>query len=139
MKSMHILMLALVMFLGSVNTLVLADGPDPLFVNMTSDDAHRASMAIGFSKAQQGRGHPVTVFLNDKGVLVGSKANAGKYAEQQKNLSDIMGNGGVVIMCPMCMQHYGVKQTDLLPGIQVGNPELTGNALFKDDTKTLSW
>jgi len=139
MKYLQPLMLVLAFLLGGINTLVLADGPDPLFVNMTSDDAHRAKMAIGFSKAQQGRGHPVTVFLNDKGVLVGSKENAAKYADQQKTLSEIMSNGGAVIMCPMCMQHYGVKQADLLPGIQIGNPELTGNALFKDDTKTLTW
>jgi hypothetical protein len=26
-----------------------------------------------------------------------------------------------------------------LPGIQVGKPELTGAALFKDGTKTMSW
>ncbi len=37
------------------------------------------------------------------------------------------------------MKHYGVETTDLLPGIQVGKPELTGSALFKDGTKTMSW
>jgi len=39
----------------------------------------------------------------------------------------------------MCMKHYGVKEADLLPGIKVGNPEVTGGALFKDNTKTLTW
>jgi hypothetical protein len=37
------------------------------------------------------------------------------------------------------MKHYGVKAADLLPGLKVGNPELTGSLLFKDDTRTLTW
>lgn len=116
-----------------------AGANDPLFINMTSDDDHRATMAIGFGVKQQALGHPLTIFLNDKGVFVGSKAHSGKYAEQQKALADAMTKGGTVIACPLCMKHYGVKETDLLPGIQVGKPELTGGALFKDNTKTLTW
>jgi len=37
------------------------------------------------------------------------------------------------------MQHYGVAATDLLPGLKTGNPELTGSALFADNTETLTW
>jgi hypothetical protein len=44
-----------------------------------------------------------------------------------------------VIACPMCMKEYGVKDADLLPGIKVGSPEIVGDALFKNDTKTLTW
>ena len=106
---------------------------------MTTDEAHRASMAISFGKAQMERGHPLTVFLNDKGVFVGAKAHAAKYGEHQKVLGELMGKGATVIACPMCMKHYGIETADLLPGIQVGKPELTGGALFKDDTKTMSW
>lgn len=116
-----------------------AGANDPLFINMTSDDGHRATMAIGFGAKQHALGHALTLFLNDKGVLVGSKANAGKYAEQQKAIADILARGGAVIACPLCMKHYGVKEGDLLPGIKVGNPELTGAALFKDNGKTLTW
>jgi sulfur relay (sulfurtransferase) complex TusBCD TusD component (DsrE family) len=96
-------------------------------------------MAITFGKHQLERGHPLTIFLNDKGVFVGSKAQASKYTDHQKALSELMSKGATVIACPMCMEHYGVKETDLLPGIKVGKPELTGGALFKDDTKTLTW
>jgi hypothetical protein len=38
----------------------------------------------------------------------------------------------------MYMNHYGIKEADLLPGLKVGDPELTGGAIFKDNTKTLS-
>jgi sulfur relay (sulfurtransferase) complex TusBCD TusD component (DsrE family) len=118
---------------------VLAGNNDPLFVNMTSDQEHRTSMAIGFSKAQFERGHPVTIFLNDRGVLVGSKANADKYQEQQASLKSIIKNGGVVFACPSCMKQYGVTASDLLEGIQVSTPELTGKALYQENTQTLSW
>jgi hypothetical protein len=37
------------------------------------------------------------------------------------------------------MQHYGVNEADLLPGILVSNPDAIGGALFKADTKTLTW
>lgn len=117
----------------------LADNDDPLFVNMTSDDAHRAKMAIGFARKQQERKHPVTVFLNDKGVLVGAKSKASAFGEHQAMLAAIIKDGGNVVVCPMCMEHHGLKKEDLVEGAQVGNPELTGKLLFKDDTKTLTW
>jgi predicted peroxiredoxin len=117
----------------------VAGANDPLFINMTTDDGHRTTMAIGFGVKQHGLGHPLTLFLNDKGVLVASKTNAGKFPEQQKAIAEAIGKGATVIACPLCMKHYGVKESDLLPGIQVGKPELTGGALFKDNTKTLTW
>ena len=39
----------------------------------------------------------------------------------------------------MCMEHYSVKADDLIKGIQIGEPELTGGQLFKEDTNTLTW
>jgi sulfur relay (sulfurtransferase) complex TusBCD TusD component (DsrE family) len=140
MKLVKPLLIVLALFLGGASVpTVIAGDTDPLFVNMTTDDTHRANMAITFGKHQLERGHPLTIFLNDKGVFVGSKAHASKYTDHQKVLSELMSKGATVIACPMCMEHYGVKETDLLPGIQVGKPELTGGALFKDDTKTLTW
>jgi sulfur relay (sulfurtransferase) complex TusBCD TusD component (DsrE family) len=97
-------------------------------------------MAIVFSRKQQERRHPVTIFLNDKGVLFGSKSKSQEFKEHQETLAAIMKDGGNVVACPMCMEHYGVKKEGLLDGIQVGSPELTGRLLFEDDdTKTLSW
>lgn len=131
--------LALMMLVAPLAIQAHADNDAPLFVNMTTSDPHRAKMAIVFSKSQQGLNHPVTVFLNDKGVLVGAKSKAAEFQEHQKVLGEIIDAGGVVIACPMCMEHYGVKADDLITGIQLGKPELTGGQLFKDDTKTLTW
>ena len=139
MKVLTMLLTVLVLWAGVASAPAIAGERDPLFVNMTTDDAHRANMAISFGKAQMERGHPLTVFLNDKGVFVGAKAHAAKYGEHQKALAELIGKGATVIACPMCMKHYGIETADLLPGIQVGKPELTGGALFKDDTKTMSW
>ncbi|OYY95637.1 MAG: DsrE/DsrF-like family protein [Hydrogenophilales bacterium 28-61-23] len=116
-----------------------AGDADPLFINMSSGDAHRATHAIGFGVTQQAKGHPLTIFLNDKGVLIGSKAHAKQFARQQKDLMDAMSAGGTVIICPICMMHHKVKEADLLPGIKIGSPDVTGAALFKDNTKTMTW
>ncbi len=139
MKFISQLLIALALCIGAVTTPALAGDTDPLFVNLTSDDSHRANMAITFGAKQNERGHPLTVFLNDKAVLIGSKANADKFADHQKALTALMSKGATILICPMCMKHYGVKEADLLPGLKVGSPELTGGALFKDNTKTLTW
>jgi sulfur relay (sulfurtransferase) complex TusBCD TusD component (DsrE family) len=133
------MLLAVALIVGCLSTSALAGNTDPLFVNLTTDDSHRANMAITFGKGQLELGHPLTIFLNDKGVRIGSKANAAKFAHHQKALAELLGKGATVLMCPMCMKHYGVKEADLLSGIRVGNPELTGGALFKDNAKTLTW
>jgi sulfur relay (sulfurtransferase) complex TusBCD TusD component (DsrE family) len=131
--------LALTVLIGLVGLPALAGDADPLFVNLTSDDAHRVNMALDFGKKQMSRGHPLTVFLNDRAVLVASKGNAAKFPEQQKTLADLAGTGALLIACPFCMKHYGVQEADLVSGVRVGNPELTGGALFKDGTKTMTW
>ncbi len=112
---------------------------DPLFINLTSDDGHRINMAFNFGSNQMKRGHPLTVFMNDRAVHAASSRNAEKYAEQQKTIANLLSAGATVLVCPMCMKHYGVLEEDLLPGLAVGNPDLTGNALFADNTKTLTW
>lgn len=120
-------------------TPAFADNQDPLFINLTTDEGHRADMAMVFSKAVMERGHPVTLWLNDKSVLMAAKGQADKFGAQQALLAELIGKGATVIACPICMRHYGVNEADLLAGIKVGNPDLTSGLLFKDDTKTLTW
>ncbi len=139
MKFISYLLLGIALIGGSIAAPAWAGDSDPLFVNLTTDDSHRANMGISFGSKQFERGHPLTIFLNDKGVAIGAKANAAKFGDHQKMLTDLINKGAVVLICPMCMKHYGVKESDLLPGLKIGNPELTGSALFKDHTKTLAW
>lgn len=138
------------MFLKSVKLVVLATlaalslsayaGPnDPLFINLSTDEMHRSTMAINFGKHHSANGHPLSIFLNDKGVILGVKAGSEKYAAQQKELSEIIAKGGLVIMCPMCLKQAGYTEADLIAGVKLGSPKVTGDALFKDGTKTMSW
>jgi sulfur relay (sulfurtransferase) complex TusBCD TusD component (DsrE family) len=122
-----------------LSTTAFAGAKDPLFINLTSDDSHRALMAISFGQAQMERGHPLTIFLNDHAVMVASKKHAAMYAVQQKLLSAIAAGGGTVLVCPMCSKKFGVAEADFVPGAKLGNPDMTGAALFKDNGKTLSW
>lgn len=131
------LALALIGVLAAVPA--VAEGPGSLFVNLTSDESHRSNMAITFSTNQLKRGHPVTIFLNDRGVFLASKVNADKFGKQQQAMADLMAQGAVVIICPFCAKHYGIEETDFIEGVKVGNPELTGSYLFKEDAKTMTW
>lgn len=124
---------------GGFSAGAMAGGSDPLFINLTSDDGHRFAMALAFGGNQAKLGHPLTIFINDRGVLAASKANAEKFGEQQKTLASLLTAGANIYVCPTCMKHFGVKEEDLLPGLKVGNPDLLGGALFKDGTKTLTW
>jgi sulfur relay (sulfurtransferase) complex TusBCD TusD component (DsrE family) len=85
-------------------------------INLTSNDTHRVRMALSFARIYQERGHPVTIFLNDRAVYVAAKKNGTKFAEQQKTLAVLTEQGAVVLVCPMCMKQYGVQESDLLPG-----------------------
>lgn len=117
----------------------LAGDTDPLFINVTTDDPHRALMAVSFGKNQLALGHPLTLFFNDKGVAVVSTANAATFPEHQKMIADVAAQGATVLVCPMCMKHFGLTQEMLTTGAQVGDPKITGPALFRENTKTLSW
>lgn len=111
---------------------------DPLFVNLTSDDGHRAHMAIAFSQATLEAGHPVTLFLNVDAV----KIAATKARKQQHNrdmLAKFMKSGGKVLACPHCVEHAKLKAADLIEGVQIGTPEMTQEALFAPGARTLSW
>lgn len=137
------LIVLLAALLAGVAARVVAEEPAaggaPLFINLITDDPHRAHMALAFGKNQLERGHPLTVFLNDRGVFIGAKQGAERFGMHQGILAALLGAGAKIIVCPMCMKHYGVAEADLLEGVVVGNPDLTGGALFTPDTRTLTW
>ncbi|MEW6133548.1 MAG: DsrE family protein [Pseudomonadota bacterium] len=139
MKLLKQLLAALPLILGVAANPALAGENDPLFISLSTDNVPRVDHALHFGNVHFTRGHPLTIFLNGKGVHLASKRYASKFADQQKSLAALMDKGAMVIVCQYCMKQVGVSESDLLPGFKVGNPELTGDALFRDDTKTLSW
>lgn len=137
------LMLVLLTALAATVTTAAATehetGNAPLFINLITDDPHRAHMALHFGQNQLKRGHPLTVFLNDRGVFIAAKQGSERFGLHQGLIAELLKAGAKIIVCPMCMKYYGVTQADLLDGLEVGNPELTGGALFAPDTRTLTW
>ena len=112
---------------------------DPLFINLSTDEINRSTMAINFGRHHFSNGHPLTIFLSDKAVMLGVKAGSSKHSEQQQALSEAISAGALVIMCPICLKQAGYSEADLLAGVKLGGPKVTGDALFKDGTKTMSW
>ncbi len=139
MKAIYTALIA-ILALAAMPVVTFADNDDPLFVNLTTDEIHRARMALLFASRQQELGRPIVVFLNDRGVLLGSTKNRDKFKEHQQVLAAMIDKGADVLVCPMCMEHHGVDKADLSPGLKLSNPKIVGEALFDDDdTKTLSW
>jgi len=139
MKPIKHLLVVLPLIIGSIAMPASAGDKDPLFINLSTDKLPRVDHALHFGNVHFTKGHPLTIFLNGEGVLLATKSHAARYAAQQKTLAGMMAKGVVVIVCQFCIKQVGVEETDLLPGFKVGNPELTGGALFRDDTKTISW
>jgi len=139
MKFMTRLLIVLALVLGAFSTITRAADGDPLFINLTTDDPHRSHMGITFGSNQLERGHPLTIFLNDRGVLVGTTAGDNRFSGHHKALAAMIDKGATVLICPMCMKHFGVNPGEVLPGIKVGNPDLMEAALFKRNTQTLTW
>lgn len=135
-KLFKVLVLAFVL---ATSPVVLSAANDPLFINLSTDEISRASMAINFGRHHFSTGHPLTIFLNDKAVILGVKAGSSKYQEQQQALSEAITAGALVIMCPICLKQAGYSESDLVAGVKLGGPKITGDALFKDGTKTMSW
>ena len=115
-----------------------------LFINLTNNDPWRAGMAISFAQGSLKQGHPVTIFLNVTGVHLASKTipqhtNGITGKSLQQMLQDFMAEGGTVITCPTCMKQAGITEAELIEGVQLGSPEVTGLKLFADDVRVMSW
>jgi predicted peroxiredoxin len=122
----------------ALSSSLFAGAKSPLFTNITSDEAHRTLMAVQFSTKMHLKGHPLTIYLNDKGVKLASKANK-QYAEFQSKLEEAIAKGATVYICPMCMQEYKIEGSTLVKGVKVGNANLLEKAIFADDTTVISW
>ena len=137
MKLLQVVAVLAIVLVGLVQV-SYAGSSDPLFVNLSTDDNHRANMAIALSKEMLKQGHPVTIYMNSQAVQIANKNNS-RYAMQQQKLAEFISKGGVVLVCPVCEQFLHISQGDLIPGIQLSTAALVAQALFRENTKTLSW
>lgn len=130
---------ALALSLGLLALPARAGDTDPLFILLGSDEPQRAVAGLTLGLHQHQSGHPLTLFLSDRAVLLGARSQAERYAAPQQLLQELLRQGAMVLVSPVSMRHHGVSEADLLPGLQVGNRQLTGEALFRSGTRTLSW
>ena len=73
-----------------------------LFINLTTDEPHRATMGIGFGGNQLQRGHGLTLFLNDRAVVLGSTKHSTRFPEQQKRIAELLKQGCHGLLLPPC-------------------------------------
>lgn len=138
MKKLIMAFIALFMMSVSAWGAEVEDSNGSLFINLSTDASHKSMMAVHMSSMMKKGGHPVTIFMNDKAVLLVSKTHK-EYAEVQSMIKDLIKLGGSIIVCPMCMKDYAVEGTDLIEGAQVASHEKVEAALFAPNTRTLSW
>jgi len=130
---------ALVVALHAVPAMAHGEQRDPPFINLTTDDAHRANMApSSFGGNQMQCGHPRRVFHDDRAVLIGGKATATRFAGYRKMHGDLTNEGAVVIGLP-CEKHDGVHEPDPLTALEIGHPQLTGAALLRKGARMMTW
>ena len=130
-KQIHALLLAIFLSFSVGNA--IANDPAPgdcganeLFVNLTSDDTWRASMALNFAlKNLELR--PVTLFLNVEGVRLAIEDDVLPHdtygltgRKPNEVLLDLISQGATVIVCPSCLKRSGFKPAHLIQGVYIG-------------------
>lgn len=90
-----------------------------LVVNLTSSTNEESRKAVDYAKDELEQGRPVVIFLNQRGVLAAALTYAKAYRDQQRDLAELMKRGATVLVCPDCLQYYGVDPTKLLAGVKI--------------------
>jgi predicted peroxiredoxin len=120
------------------------DAKAPIFYNIISDDSWNAGMALGQANVAARRGHPVTVFLNVRGVHVADRNTVqGTFGPAGKTpkalLASLIDGGETVLVCGTCMSAAGMAAHDLIDGARVSGPDLTFGALTAEGTIVMSY
>ena len=119
-----------------------------LFLNLTTDDIWRGSMALNFANRNLEAGYPVTIFLNITGVRIAVKerripqhVNGITEKTLQELLMDAVDGGATVIVCPFCLKQAGFKPRNLVmlgDGVELGGHEVTIPSMYGSE-KVLSY
>ena len=117
----------------------LGANKETIFINLATNDPDKVLMALDASRQYAEKGFPRVVFLNDNAVILGVVNKGGSSSRAQEALKIAVTNGAIVNICPMCLKQAGFTEADLISGVKLGSPKVTGDALFKDGTKTMSW
>ena len=133
--------------------LLFAAAPTPshaadkgLFVNLTTADTWKATMAIKFAHkmALANDFKPVTIFVNTQAVnLIDKTRPAQQMAGTDGNIHQLfkafIKDGGRVLVCGMCSKVEGIEHKNMLEGTEMGAPGAVMGALFNQETRALTW
>lgn len=140
-KSLSMLAFLLMCTFAS-SSLSAAENDQRLFVNLTSDEINRATMAIVFStRVLTEMNMPVTMHLTVEGTRIADR-NIPEQTNADGNtlkglLSKFMSEGGRVFVCGMCMENVGgIKMDELVEGVEV---EGAMSAIFEPGTTVVSY
>jgi predicted peroxiredoxin len=116
----------------------------PLLVHMTSADTWRGAMGLEFAQAMLKIGHPVAVFLNLDAVKLALRTGEQEKKRSMQQLprdlvADLVRGGAVVLICQPCLEEFGLRLDDVVPGVQLGRPGYLENFVFADNVRTLTW
>lgn len=103
-----------------------------------TNDLHSAFMAFSLATNMQKAGASVTVFLDREGVRLADQRERGDLTwgdsgPISKAISDFVGAGGKVMVCPHCAELAGMKAPDLRPGATWGTHQDVASLMIDAD------
>lgn len=102
-----------------------------LVYHLSSDEPWRATIAILDSQTMLKMGYNVTLMLSIEGVQLGVK-DPHHYLGLEpltSNVTDFIRNGGIVIICDVCLKIAGYDNSDVINGSIIGTPSIMSNLL----------
>jgi predicted peroxiredoxin len=145
MNKRRLLLVCLALLVVALPLLGQGKPKKSLFVNLTTDEVSRATMAITVAhRVLAEKKIPVTIWLNVDGVrLVDKEIIQNMYGDARtplENLQAFLFDGGKVLICPMCMKNVGgLEKSDLPKGVELSEMDIFWTTLFADGVRVLSY
>ena len=98
---------------------------DGLFVHVSSLDAHRALMGLKMA-AIMADDRDVLVYLDVEAAVLGAKgqvANHPAFDRSNVLIGRILEKGGIVCVCPTCLEVAGYEAGDLRDGVKLADED----------------
>ncbi|RDE48794.1 MAG: hypothetical protein DVS81_20130 [Candidatus Accumulibacter meliphilus] len=99
MQFFRTVLMALALIVSGFSNPVFAEDKDPLFIALSSDATRRVGHVLHFAELQRARGHPLTIWLNESGILLASRKYTEKHANHQAALAELMSKGATILIC----------------------------------------
>src|SRR4029077_3219894 len=104
----------------------------------------RGAMGLEFAQAMMKIGHPVAVFLNLDAVKLALRTGEEEKKSSMQQIprvlvADLIRGGAVVLLCQPCLEEFGLRLDDIVPGVQLGRPGYLENFVSAANVRTWTW